>query len=231
MDASTEIERLYGLPLEEFTSARNALAAELAKAGRKDEAAAVKKLKKPSLTAWAVNRLVRAERPRVERLLALVEELKEARSASEINALAGERRELVTELTRRAGTLLEESGHASSANALQRISQTLSAGGEDDERQALLTGMLSHDLAPTGFDALGALGNVAVMASSGPDRDAEVEELTRLASEAEEEAARLTEEAGRAEAAALRASEAASEARRRAREARENAQRAARSAR
>ncbi|HEX2057119.1 MAG TPA: hypothetical protein VHI71_02015 [Actinomycetota bacterium] len=231
MTAPPETERLYGLPLEEFTSARNALAADLAKAGRKDDAAAVKKLKKPSITAWVVNRLVRVERPEVERLLDLVDELKEARTAGEINALGAERRELVARLTRRAGAILEEAGHAASAGALQRVTQTLSAGGEEDERRALSTGTLSQDLAPTGFDALGAFGDAAVMSPPEPERDAEVEELQRLASQAEDEATRLTEEAERAEAAALRASEAASEARRRAREAREKAQRAARSAR
>lgn len=234
MDAATEIERLYALPLEEFTAARNALAADLAKSGRKEDAAGVRKLKKPSLTAWAVNRLVRAERTDVQRLLDLVDELKEARSASEINALAGERRDLVGRLTRRAGEVLEGAGHAATAAALQRISQTLSAGGEEDERRALASGTLTQDLAPAGFDALdafGAAGDAAVMTPPEPERDAEVEELQRLAAAAEEEAARLTEEAERAETAALRASESASEARRRAREAREKAQRAARSAR
>jgi hypothetical protein len=231
MEAPAEIARLYSLPLEEFTPARNELAAELASAGRKEEAAAVRKLKKPSLTAWAVNRVVRDERPRVERLLELVDALKEARSATDINALAGERRELVAALTRRAGRILEEAGHPASAAALQRITHTLSAGGEEDERAALSTGTLSQDLTPAGFDALGAFGDAAVMAPPEPERDHEAEELQRLAAEAELEAARLTEEAERAEAAALRASEAASAARRQAREAREKAQRAARSAR
>ena len=56
------IDRLYELPLDEFIPERNALAAELRRAGERDAAAEVKTLRKPSRVASAVNRLVRAER-------------------------------------------------------------------------------------------------------------------------------------------------------------------------
>ena len=46
-------KRLYGLPLEEFTAARNDAAAELRKAGAKEDAEAVKALRKPSAPAGA----------------------------------------------------------------------------------------------------------------------------------------------------------------------------------
>ena len=60
MEASARApEDLYGLPLEEFTPARDALAKELKAAGHKDEAAEVKRLRKPSLAAWALNRVAR----------------------------------------------------------------------------------------------------------------------------------------------------------------------------
>ena len=48
----TDIDQLYQLPLEEFTSARNTLART---AGA--DAAEVRKLAKPPLAAWAVNQL------------------------------------------------------------------------------------------------------------------------------------------------------------------------------
>ena len=47
-----EIARLYQLPLDEFTSARNALAK---RAG--SDAAGIRALTKPSVPAWAVNQL------------------------------------------------------------------------------------------------------------------------------------------------------------------------------
>jgi hypothetical protein len=225
-----EIERLYGLPLEEFTAARNELAGDLSKEGRPADVARVRKLKKPPVSVWAVNRLAREDARSMQRLLELVDELRDARSASDIHSLASERRELVAAMTRRAGEIMQGAGHAASGSALQRVTQTLQAGGEDEDRSLMLRGVLSQDLAPAGFDAFGDAGDLAHMSSPREDTGAEVEELRRIAAEAEEEAARLGEQAERAEAEAVRASEAASEARRRAREARETAQRAARSA-
>jgi hypothetical protein len=52
-----QIDQLYQLPLDEFTSARNALAKE---AG--PEAAAIKRLEKPNAAAWAINQLFWRER-------------------------------------------------------------------------------------------------------------------------------------------------------------------------
>ena len=55
------IDRLYGLPLEAFVGERDALAKELRAAGRRDEAAAVKALTKPTVAAWAVNQALRTQ--------------------------------------------------------------------------------------------------------------------------------------------------------------------------
>lgn len=226
-----EPDDLYGLSLEEFTAARNAVAQSLAKEGRSDEAARVKKLKKPPVSAWAVNQVARADPDGIARLLELVDQLKGARSAAEIHELGSRRRELVAKLTRRAGELAEAAGHAASPATLQRVAQTLQAGAEDEERELLRNGALPDDLEPAGFEALGELDAASWAPPAAEDEDdaAEVDELKRIAAQAEEEAARLTVEAERAEAAAIAASEAASEARRRAREAREKAQKAARS--
>lgn len=224
-----EPDDLYGLPLEEFTAARNELARSFKERGETDAAGRVKKLKKPPVSAWAVNQLVRDDRASVEQLLDLVDRLKEARSASDIQRLGARRRELVAKLTKKAGQLAEAGGHAASASTLQRVTRTLQAGAEEEERELLLRGALPDDLEPAGFDALGGFSLDAFDSAPEPEDDTnELDELRRVAAAAEEEAARLGEEAERAEAAALAASEAASEARRRAREARDGAQKAAR---
>src|SRR5262245_18587450 len=57
--AEERIDALYDRPLEEFVAARNALAKELGKEGAKDKAAEVKLLAKPSISAFALNQLVR----------------------------------------------------------------------------------------------------------------------------------------------------------------------------
>jgi hypothetical protein len=51
---------LYTLPLDDFIRARNSLAKQLADAGNSEEAQRVKGLRKPNVTAWAVNQLVAA---------------------------------------------------------------------------------------------------------------------------------------------------------------------------
>src|SRR2546423_13852289 len=58
--ATDEIaDRLYALPIEEFTRARNDAVAELRNSGRRAEADEVKALRKPTAAAGAGNRLVR----------------------------------------------------------------------------------------------------------------------------------------------------------------------------
>lgn len=61
---------LYALPAREFTAARDARARELRSDGHRDAAAIVKALRKPSVTAWAMNQAVRA---RPDAAAALVE--------------------------------------------------------------------------------------------------------------------------------------------------------------
>src|SRR5579862_5078481 len=70
-----QAEELYALPLEEFTEARNNMAAELRKSGDKAAADAVKGLEKPSITAWALNQVRRRQPEVVTTLLAAGEEL------------------------------------------------------------------------------------------------------------------------------------------------------------
>jgi hypothetical protein len=80
--ATDEIaDRLYALPIEEFTRARNDAATELRKAGRRDEADEVKALRKPTAAAGAVNRLMREHRDEVEEYLAAAAALRDAQLA------------------------------------------------------------------------------------------------------------------------------------------------------
>jgi hypothetical protein len=60
-----EIDRLYQVPLAEFTPERNALAKRLGKAG-----ASIRALEKPNLAAWAVNQLFWRRRAVFNRLIA-----------------------------------------------------------------------------------------------------------------------------------------------------------------
>ncbi|MDQ3957481.1 MAG: hypothetical protein M3273_04075, partial [Actinomycetota bacterium] len=192
MHTERMVDELFGAPLDEFTARRNALSAELAKSGDGAAAARVKKLKKPPLSAWAVNQLARTEARDMARLLELLDLLRDAESAGEIHDLGAERRELIARMARRAGEILDGAGHAASPAVLARITQTLQAGGEEDERSSLRRGVLSRDLAPTGFDALAGAPLTDAATRHTAERSGEAERLAQLAAEAEAEAARLT---------------------------------------
>ncbi len=69
MDVEEIIDRLYALPLEEFTPERNQAERELRKAGQPEQAEQVKALRKPTAAAAAVNHLVYGHRAQVEAFL------------------------------------------------------------------------------------------------------------------------------------------------------------------
>src|SRR3954470_17666996 len=58
---SSEADDLYGLALDEFIPARDALAKRLRADGRGEEAEDVAALRKPSVAAWAANQAVRTQ--------------------------------------------------------------------------------------------------------------------------------------------------------------------------
>jgi hypothetical protein len=159
MAPSSEIDALFQLPLTEFTSARNALASRLRKAGRAADSERVKALQKPPATAWAVNQLYWRHRPELEKLLAAGEKVRQAQSGrGDLRALLDQRRALISALTDRAAGILEEAGHAVSHDARRRVSITLESlaswGRANTDVQA---GRLTADLEPLGFDGLAAI--------------------------------------------------------------------------
>lgn len=227
------IDELYGLPLDEFTPARNALAKELQTAGERDAASDVKKLKKPTLDAWAVNQLARGEAKRVKTLVELEDKIRSARSPDDMRAASDERRALIADLVARAEAILEEGGHAASASTVRKILQTLQAAPDEEERGALLEGRLTEALTPTGFGDMGGF-DVAIERPAGARADARddrarrrAERLAQEAADAESEAERLTAEAETAERRARKAASAAAAARERATKLRARAERAA----
>ena len=86
-------EELYALPLGEFTTARNDLEKRLRKDGKRDEAAEVKSLRKPTAPAWALNQVAR-ERPKV--IAELVKTGGQVRDAQEKLLAGGDRKALDT---------------------------------------------------------------------------------------------------------------------------------------
>src|SRR4051794_27168614 len=158
---SEVIDRLYGLPLEEFTPARDAAAKELRAAGERDAAAEVKRLRKPSRLAWALNQVRRHDPEPVDKLIAAGERLQEAQrqlvEAGERGLLrdaAAEERELVGRIADLAERELATSGHPANATAQGKLFSTLHAAAADPEvRDALAAGRLlgEHQLSDLGL--------------------------------------------------------------------------------
>ncbi len=155
-----DADALYGLPLERFVAERNALAKSLRAEGRRDEAATVTALRKPSLAAWAVNQLARTQRAAMDQLFAAGETLRAAQT--ELLAGAGERERLRSGLTKEraavdalvaiAEGLLSMDGHALSPAVLERVGETLHAGALDqDAREQVRGGRLERELSHAGL--------------------------------------------------------------------------------
>jgi len=154
--AGDPIDHLYGLDLEEFVAARDALAKELRGDGDREGAAAVKALAKPTRAAWAVNRLVR-DRP--EEVAALVEagaalagaqeQLLDGAGADVLRGAAEAARALVDALA--AGAPVEGA-------ARDKVRATLHAATVDDEvRAEVAAGRVTKERSAAGFGGLDAL--------------------------------------------------------------------------
>ena len=136
------IDGLYGLPLEEFTQARNEAASELRQAGRRAEAEQVKALRKPSAAAAALNRLVREHRREVEEFIGAAAVLRDAQvgGKGDLAAATRKERDALERLVRAAG---------------EAVRQTLLAAAvDDDAARELLEGRLVRELEPRGFGTL-----------------------------------------------------------------------------
>ena len=160
----TEFDKLFQMPLPEFTSARNALAAKLKKEGDTEGADRVKTLGKPSVSAWVANQLYWKYGKTFARLLAAGEQFRNAQSAqlsgktADLRAPLEARREALAELTRHASDILRDTGHPPSPETMRRVTTTLEALATYGEQPgAPLAGRLTGDVAPPGFEALAAL--------------------------------------------------------------------------
>jgi hypothetical protein len=154
-------DELFGLAPEEFVAARDALARRLRREGDAEAAARVKALRRPPLSAWAVNRLAREQGPALEPLLAAGERLRAAtqaalagESAAELRAAAKAEREAVAGLVHAALELLREAGHPATDATRDRVAATLHAAAASPEAAELVRhGRLTADLDPSGFGA------------------------------------------------------------------------------
>ncbi|HSC91910.1 MAG TPA: hypothetical protein VLB86_09690 [Gaiellaceae bacterium] len=223
-----ELERLFGLPLEEFIAARTEAARRLRKEGRADEASELQSLRKPTAAVWALNQAARREPGDVRALVRAAERLRRDPAEADRDFRAALR-----DVVRDAESALRESGHAATDTTVRRIGTTAHAAAVS-EPEALVRGVLRDELEPTGFDVFAGAalpspkaaarkpaspGKTAPPRPTKASREAEakarrerVAAARKELTEARAEARRLATEAASAERQAAKAREAAERA-------------------
>ena len=156
-DLDAQLDALYAAPLSEFVGARDALSKSLGASGRKEDAARVKALKKPSAAAWAVNQLALDGSDLLAALETTSARLR--KNPADVKDALRARREALNEAVKAAGRALAASGHSANPDVQRRISATLEAiAAYAGARGGPVAGRLTEDVPAPGFDEIAALG-------------------------------------------------------------------------
>jgi hypothetical protein len=186
------VDALYALPLNQFVAARNALAKELSDAD-------VRKLPKPTATAWALNQLARKAPDEVEALLESGRRIAETqdgavrgRGSEPFREAVQAERQAINPLLARARKLVRgETQVAKIAEALR------AAAGNVELGEQLRAGRLSVEPTAAGFDNVGEIevDEAADAAAAKARAERERHEAEKAAERAAREAARLEAQA------------------------------------
>jgi hypothetical protein len=200
---SQAADELYSLLPAEFTAARDERA-RLAKAGGDREAAAqIRKLARPTVSAWLVNQLVRTETAEMDRLFEIGQSLQDAQrelAGDRLRELSGQRRQVIGDLLSHAAPIAAQAGVAVSTSVLDEVRATLEAAVADGQaRAAVRSGHLSR---PLTYAGLGEVDLAAALAASRPVQSGPAEQPVTV-----QRALRAAEKAAAAAAKALTAAE------------------------
>jgi hypothetical protein len=149
-----EADDLYGLDPTEFTAARNALAKRLKAEGRKEHAAAVAQLRRPTAAAWALDRVARDQPGLVAEALEAGARLREATDAAvagdpgALREAAAADRAASDAVVDAAAAHLGARGQASRAQLADNLRAAVLDDGIADE---VRRGVLAVDHGPAGF--------------------------------------------------------------------------------
>lgn len=156
---------LYGLRPEEFVPARDTRAAELASVDA-PLAREVKRLRKPTTAAWALNILVRTKADDVSQLVGLGAAFRDAQatfSADQLQQLEPQRRQILREIAQSARQAAETAGQPLSEAIAADVEETLrSAMADEAAGTALTTGLLVRTFDANGLDPADLHGAIAV---------------------------------------------------------------------
>jgi hypothetical protein len=217
---------LFAVAPDEFVAARDELVRELRAAGDKDEAAAIKKLRRPAVPVWALNQVARSDAGVIEELRDAAAAARSAQDnvlggadADELRNALGRRREAIKAVSRAARGVVDESGRSGDAQERDIENALNAVVGSERLAAELGRGELAGIDAGNDDDVLGAFASSADTGSTRtraparrePSRQlvAAREKLDRHRDEAADAAEQLraAEMAGTHAAAALKKAE------------------------
>ncbi len=149
---------LYLVPPARFVAARDKVVRQARAAGHRDLAREVSALRRPTLSAWLVNALVRHQHERMRQLFALGRDLRQAQTRLEgdrLRRLPAQREDLIAELLDWARGYAAEAGVRPTEAALAEVEATLQAGLVDlGAAAAVMSGHLVRPMSHAGFGPL-----------------------------------------------------------------------------
>jgi hypothetical protein len=163
------VSELYQAPHEAFVGERGRLAAELKAQGDKTGSARLAKLRRPPLSAWAVNQLWWQAREAFDELFETAERLR----TGDLAASTAHRKAL-SALAGRADSVLETAGHPATEATRRKVTGTLSALAASGSFDPDPPGALTSDRDPPGFSAAGmdlSSAKPSAKASASGDRE------------------------------------------------------------
>ena len=180
------VRELYVLPPDDFVAARNDLVREARAAGSRDIAERLRRLRRPTRSAWLVN-LLATDASAMQRLSTLGRELRDAQTElahAELRHLAEQRRQLIADLLDRAQTYAAEAGLRLTSTVLSEVEATLQAALVDlAGALTVRNGRLVRPLSHSGFGRRPRVNTPQVSSTAAQLR--RVEEPTGTAAEPE----------------------------------------------
>ncbi|WP_404382078.1 hypothetical protein LL946_15115 [Knoellia locipacati] len=160
---------LYAVPLAEFVASRKALAASAKASAGPSAAKAVLALRKPTLTAWAMNLVPRGDAGALAELVGLGARMRAAQSRLDTATLTSVRGERDAALTAYVASVVDaaesEGGSLSPAARDEVRASAIAALADETAAEALASGQLTRALSYSGFGEVDLSGAVGVTSS------------------------------------------------------------------
>jgi hypothetical protein len=164
-------EELYSLLPADFTGTRNQWAKQTKTDGDAELATKVSALRKPSVSAWVVNVMMRHQGEQMTQVLELGASLRQAQAdldGEALRELTRQRRQLMAAVTRQGRELAGELGVRVTESVAEQVQGTLHAAMiDEDAAAAVRSGLLVSSLEATGVGAADVVDAVAVPEAIG----------------------------------------------------------------